>query len=321
LLIHVKNAIIYEVMTEIKTVPLLQAHNEGDVFKLAKATYRNEIPGFQDTRMGYLPLAMRMGHLLGVMDEIEDASLAVTGNRVPFTYAPGVNGTNSGKYAPHVDGGFRGLAIHENRGDGGGDVLLAHPLVNPHQGRREAAYIPNGEEFAHGKYEGLGMAGLLDVIKDARVHKGKLTQSGLTIFSEGNLDVVRADGTEYSLDPAIHEFRRDEPGPWSRVASQLKDAELAPRDLARKARHMRGHISRLDLEKVKNEKWSQVFQDPASEEIKVEDILAHPGMYRKPSKEDNPRMGLRDRRFVRRQLLTSIEDAKEKGEKHRRNLS
>jgi len=285
---------------ELQRFELLRARQEGDVFEQAKQTYRNEIPGFQDARLSGIPRRQHLDHINAVLDEIESASAEVMGESIPFTYYPPL-WNESGHFAPHIDGTFHGLAVHKNRHDMG-EVDLAHPTENPNQRDKPVVYTLEGETYT--RYNGVGMIGLVDKIKDARVFTGPLTKDGLTVFSQGNIG---------NLLPAIHHFRRDIATGYLRIASSLSDQGLSPEEIERRANNFRGALAVGEFRSLESAMREQYYEPDTIGVITAKDLLTHPGLFITGSMlraEDYHRMNLIGRIKARHGVRVNLERAR-----------
>jgi hypothetical protein len=86
-----------------------QVGRDGSGYELAAATLQGEVPGFQDNRWLEGSRQWRMAGLLSLLDDIEGATLHVTGEFVPVT--DDYTFSASEALPPHVDGAYRGLAV------------------------------------------------------------------------------------------------------------------------------------------------------------------------------------------------------------------
>ena len=212
-------------------LPLEVVGTSRDVVEMAVAAYCNEAPGFQvDERF-----ARKVG-TCSILDSIEEASELALGAKVPFTYLPfGYN--EPGYYAPHLDGGFKGLSVHRNL-SGRGFVELAHLTEETDLPAHEGRIFLGDYTGAFNNYKGGGIDVVCAEVGHGDIYRGDLEVDRLTVFSQGNLE---------GLLRAIHYFRRTTGGiGWIRYSSNLSDNNLTQAQLDALAGNFR--LSLLDRE-------------------------------------------------------------------------
>lgn len=182
------------------------------VGELSEQAYQMEIPGFQIEPS----LALQTGAITSLLSAIEDGSRVIysgTDLFVPFTHRN--EEPNAGNFAPHVDAGNRGLAVHQFRGRSiTGHVELALADIDTSTG--PAIFGQPEDDARVDAYKGSGIAEACKDVPHGEIYSGPLVFGKLTVFSQGGLP---------GLMPAIHYFERENrsPAPWRRFSSKRGD--------------------------------------------------------------------------------------------------
>lgn len=208
------------------------------VRELSEQSYSAEIPGFQVHR----DFARQAG-IIPVMTAVEQGSLDALGETIPFTVLPSYGEPR--RYPPHVDSGFRGLAVHRSESRVLGEVQLTHLLDGRQPGRSGAIIFAEGKDLA--SYSETGIEEECTDVDHGEIHRGDFELGTLTVFSQGNIQ---------GLPPAIHYFRRDggrKAGLWRRYASSSEDALETPEALADTNQQLKYNIAASELSALKRE--------------------------------------------------------------------
>lgn len=198
------------------------------------------------------------------MDSIEAGSAAALGDKIPFTSKPALY-NEPGQYAPHVDGGMRGLSIHHNKGNLG-SVEIAH-LLNDGLHGYEAKQFSGTHTGDFNQYEGGGIEEVCADLKIGDIHTGELKKDRLTVFSQGNLP---------GLYPAIHYFKRDpndSSWSWTRYSSSAGDTELSKLEVLDRAKHYRLGLQISEYHGVYSDKNMMDYWAKNETREPIEDVL------------------------------------------------
>lgn len=203
-------------MSQTRFEPLTVVGSRAGIAEFAESAYRSEIPGFQISEN-----VLRGIGMMAIVRQIEDASLRVIGTKIPFTALSSNFVVNNNHLAPHIDGSFRGLAVHHN-GIGDGSVELAHLKDSQYQPGNDNRFFKASNSGTNVSYRGQGISAIAEA--SDTIYTGTLAPHRLTVFSEGNIP---------GLQPTIHHFHHDGANRWTRYASAHINGMKTPAEYQR----------------------------------------------------------------------------------------